>query len=942
MNPLPTKFESLKSRVRSILMCAFLAAAALPLAAQSPAAPTANLAGHVLPALAHATRLPHSPEMDDERIEFTVMLNLSDPDGAQALERDISNPNSENFGHTISPLEFTSRFGPTQEAYNEVLDYLEQHGFTLAMGSHNRRTITVNGTRAQAQEAFHVAIEDYKLGDRTFHAIATDPAVPQSIAPFVASVHGLNSLAKPMPANTPIPFTPDFIATTYDGVITPLGKKNSGGLPPGLEGLGQTVALIEFDGFNTSDVENWIKFAGLPKGQIGYLEEVPINGGTAPSGCTQYDSGCGTTEALLDIEAVMGTAQGAFVEVFDAPPGTDFIGTINAVADYVTSKAVNAPILSLSWASCEGDVSQSDAVSMDNLVNGLDAQGLTLFASSGDNGATCVDSDGTYPNKAAFPADAASAVAVGGTTPHPNSDGTYNTESWWKNAGGFGTSQWIGTPFWQLKYAAPTRNVPDVAMQANPGIIVCQATSSLSPDCGVDLTTPGAVWFIGGTSLATPLWAATWAIAQQAARDAGGTSAGYPESAANGYLYSLTSAFHSASSMTGPGNDFAHVGLGSPDMTKLIAKVVPPKIDSFSPASGKAEGGTTVTITGVGFIGVEKVKFGSDDGTDLKVYSDTKLTIKTPKAPGERATIEVETPGGKAKSSSSFLYVPEISSVSPSTGPMEGGASITVKGLALNDDETFVFGSAKATKVSCSSTKCTMDSPANPPGKVGVQAQTTWGDGSLITGDSQYTYDELTIDHFTPTVGPTSGGLMVQVYGHSFKVGKGMSFSFGGNLATGVDCPESTYCYMNNPSSLVTGPVAVTATVGTTTSAPAPKEFTYDVFPTVTGITPGSAAAGATVTLTGTGFNVTPGASMAQNAPIHPSNPTWFTFFGINVQGNCSSTMQCTAVVPANGAGPGVTTAVTVTVDGNTSLDYVVFTNPGKPIIPKCKPGTCN
>jgi hypothetical protein len=941
MYSLPTKFESLKSRVRSILMCAFLAAAALPLAAQVPAAPTANLAGHVLPALAHATRLPHSPELDEQPITLTVMLNLSDREGANALERDLRDPNSENFSRTINPSEFTSRFGPTQEAYNEVLDYLEQHGFTLAMGSHNRRTITVNGTRAQAQKAFRVAIDDYRLGERTFHAVATDPAVPQSIAPFVASVFGLNNLAQPRPAQSPFPYSPASIATAYDGVLTPHGKTNSSGLSPGLDGAGQVVSLIEFDGFDIGDIKNWLHYASLSKDLYLNVDEIPVNGGTTPSGCTQYDAGCGTTEALLDIEAVLGTAPGAFIEVFDAPPGTDLAGTLNAVADAITSESTNVPIISLSWAECEGDISSSDAISMDSFLQDLTAGGLTLFASTGDTGSTCTDGSGSYPNAVAFPGDSASAVAVGGTTPNVNPDNTYNTESWWKNSGGYGTSQWIVGPTYQVKYGVSGRSEPDVSMEANPGIVVCQAESSLSPDCGVDLTTPGGFWVIGGTSLATPLWASTWAIAQQAVRDAGGPSAGYPESAANGVLYSLTSAFHSASSMTGPGNDFAHVGLGTPDMTKLIAKVVPPKIDSFSPASTQASGGKTITITGVGFIGVEKVKFGSDDGTDLKVYSDTKLTVKAPKAPSERVTLEVETPGGKAKSSSSFLYVPEISSVNPSTGPMEGGASITVKGRALNDDETFVFGSAKATKVSCSSTECTMTSPANPPGKVGVQAQTTWGDGSLITSDSQYTYDVLTIDHFTPTVGPTSGGLMVQVYGHSFKVGKGMSFSFGGNLATGVDCPESTYCYMNNPSSTTTGPVPVTAIVGTTTSAPASKEFTYDVFPTVTGITPGSAAAGATVTLTGTGFNVTPGASMAQNAPIHPSNPTWFTFFGINVQGSCSSTTQCTAQVPANSAGPGVDTAVTVTVDGNTSLDYVVFTNPGKPIIPKCKPGTC-
>jgi hypothetical protein len=89
MNYPPATFESLKSRIRCILMCAFLAAGALPFAAQAPVAPTASLAGHVLPALARATRLPHSAEMDEEPITLTVMLNLSNEEGAKALERDV-------------------------------------------------------------------------------------------------------------------------------------------------------------------------------------------------------------------------------------------------------------------------------------------------------------------------------------------------------------------------------------------------------------------------------------------------------------------------------------------------------------------------------------------------------------------------------------------------------------------------------------------------------------------------------------------------------------------------------------------------------------------------------------------------------------------------------------------------------------------------------------
>jgi len=901
---------------------------ALRLGAQTAVAPTATLPGHVLQALSGATRIPHTAQMDEEPITLTVMLNLTDPDGAKAVKQDFADPNSANYRGTISTTDFVSRFGPSQEAYDAVLAYLEDCGFSLAMGSVNRRTLTVRGTRAQAQEAFHVAIDDYQLGERAFHAVASDPALPQEIAQQVAGVFGLSNLAQMRPAFSPFPFEPSSIATAYNGVLTPSGKTNTGGLPPGLDGAGQTISLIEFDGIELSDVKHWLKFASLPSDLIDNIEIVPVNGGTTPSGCEQTQAQCGTTEAMVDIEGVMGIAPGAQIDVFEAPSGTDLAATVNAVASAVTSVSRQGTIVSVSWSECEGDISASDAINTDLLLSDLTAQGLTLFASSGDTGSTCTDPSGSYPNAISYPADSASAVAVGGTTPNVNAENGYVSESWWKNAGGFGVSQWIVGPVYQVPYGFPGRSVPDVSIEANPGIIVCQAQPDLSPDCGVDPSNPSDVWIIGGTSLSAPLWAGTWAITQQAVSNAGGSSRGYPLTAANGLLYTIPSAFHSASSMTGTGNNFAHVGLGSPDITKLVAKVVPPRIDSFTPDSGQAAGGTKVTIRGAGFVGVEKVKFGGVDGTNLTIDSDTKLTVETPQAPSERAEIEVKTPGGTAKDSP-FLYIPEITSVKPGSGPMEGGASVTVTGRALATDETFVFGSAKAKGVSCSgTTSCTMTTPANPPGTVDVQAQTTWGDGSLITSGSHYEYDPLSISSFTPLIGPTAGGLMIQVYGHSFESGK-TAFSFGGHLATDVVCPDPDYCYMNSPASSKVGPVKVTATIGKTTSAAAKDEFTFDVFPTVTGISPSTGAPGAVVTLTGTAFSTTAG-------------QTTFSFFAIPVAGTCSSTTQCTAIVPDEVDGTARSTVVTVTVNGNTSLDSVGFSYGGKPVPPPCKGTACS
>jgi hypothetical protein len=898
-------------------------ALAMPMAAQTSTATAATLPGHVVRGLSNATLLPHRSQMDKEQITLTVVLNLSDQESARALEQQMADPNSGNFHKVMSQPEFTARFGPSQEAWNTVLAYLQENGFQLKLGSPNRRTMTVTGTRAQAQRAFHVIIDDYQMGTRNFHAVAADPSVSSAVAPLISSVFGLTNMARMTPANSPFPFTPASLATAYNGTLTPSGKTNTSGLPPGLDGTGQSVALLEFDGFETSDIQHWLKFTGLPSKLINHLSTVPIDGGTSPSGCTQTQAQCGTTEALLDIEAVMGIAQGANVVVYDAPLSTDLATALNYAGNDLTYGSGN--ILSTSWSECEGDVSPSDATSIDSIISDFQFWGITVFAATGDTGGTCTDGNGPYPGAIAFPADAPHAVAVGGTSLNVNSSNGYVSENWWKNSGGFGVSQFIGEPSYQTKLypGSKGRSVPDVSMDAGDGIIVCQAQTGLSPDCGTT-SNPDVFTVIGGTSLATPLMAATWAIANQANEDA----TGLIESAGNGLLYQWPQGFHAASSMTGTGNNFQHVGLGSPDITNLIAKIAPPRIDSYSPENGPAAAGTKIMINGAGFIGVEQVTFNGIAGTHLTIESDKKLTVEAPEASAEEATIKVQTPGGWATAAGPYTYNPEIDKVSPNSGPMEGGATVTLTGHALSTSEIFIFGEARATKVSCpSSTECTMLTPANAPGWVIVQAQTVWGYGySPITSATSYKYDSPSITSFTPSVGPTTGGMFLQLFGNSFENGK-TKVSFGGVDATGVLCPDPTYCYMNTPAHAA-GKVQVTATTNGITSAPAKDEFTFAVFPTITGISPSSANVGDVVTLTGTGFSTTAG-------------QTKFTFFGIPVNGTCTSTTQCTAVVPAE-LGTAQGTLVTVTVNGLTSIDSVGFSYKDRIRIPPCKDETCS
>jgi hypothetical protein len=910
---------------KSLPLALLFATTLLPLAAQS----LTTLPGHALEMRHQATLLPRNPLHDSDTLTIGVMLNLSDPAGYDAFRQDFNNPDSPNYHQPINGRDFTAQFGPSVEAYNAVLNYFEQQGFVLVTGSENRRTLTLHSTRAQAESAFHQKINDYQLGAKTFHTLGDDPALPSDIAPLVAGVSGLSNLGHWQPASSaPKPY-PGPISQAYGGLLTPAGSTNSGGLPPGLNGSGQTIGILSFYNFNSSDISNWLSQAGLPASLISNVSTYTVGIGS-PLGTNP--------ETVLDIDAALGMAPGAKIVVYIAPyysgeEASDFYTPISTAADNMWS---TGGVISASYGACESLISSSDAANMDSFLESASYVGVTLFAATGDNGSTCFDPGGPtfYPNVVSYPADLPHAVAVGGTSLYVDSSGNYASEDWWNagfGAGGYGVSSFFPEPSYQtpLYKGAGGRSIPDVAMDADPntGMNICLGTTTKgTPHC----------FEVGGTSMATPLFAGLWAIASQANVDA----KGYTWSPIGDYFYKIPGAFNSASTIVG--GDFADVGLGSPIIPAVISKGIPPSISDFTPTTGPSAGGTVVTITGVGFIGVEKVTFGGVAGTHLAIHSDSKLTVETPAAPSLLAEIAVVTPGGTAKVSD-FTYAPEITNVGPNQGPLDAGTSVTVTGLALSDSLSFVFGTTAATSVKCSSsTSCTMIAPAHAAGTVDILANTPWGyANSTPNPKDRYTYEAPTITSFTPNVGATTGGIIVAITGLGFENGK-TSFGFDGVPGTDVYCTGSTFCSVTSPAHAA-GAIHVTATVAGTTGAPSSSVFTYVVYPTITGISPssipvnsGTVPVTVTLTLTGTGFSNSPGATVFNyggNAPLS----------GVS----CSSTTQCTAsyINPAFISTARVTTtsaSVTVTVNGLTSLDYVAFSYPSALAPPPhCKGTTC-
>jgi hypothetical protein len=176
-----------------------------------------------------------------------------------------------------------------------------------------------------------------------------------------------------------------------------------------------------------------------------------------------------------------------------------------------------------------------------------------------------------------------------------------------------------------------------------------------------------------------------------------------------------------------------------------------PTINSngVSPVQGPVAGGTTVTITGSGFgVGdpATTVKFGGASASNVVVVSPTEITAVTPHSPlpgdgtGAVNVTLSDSGGGPVTAAQQFTYLatPVVSGISPTSGPPQGGETITIKGTDLCNTTSVLFGGNSATIVS-DSPDCTTLTVTEPPGTGTVPVTVTTPGGSTNSPEN-FTY----------------------------------------------------------------------------------------------------------------------------------------------------------------------------------------------------------
>jgi len=841
-------------------------------------------------------RLPAST-----RLRVEVVLRPRDPAALAAAVVAVSTPTSRLYHHYLRRGQFGPLFGASPATIAAVRAVLAAEGLGEISVSSDDLAVSARGPAAAVERAFGVSIERYRLPTgRVVFAPEGAATFPRALGGSVADVLGLDDLPMARPAGllwhqlgAAVRAGRDAArrgasgtgsATRAGGAVAPRFLPASSGpqpcnaaLPRGAEqasgpytanqlaaaydldalygagdlGQGVTVALYELEPYTPSDITAYESCYGIST----TVTPVAIDGGAG----TTTQSG----EAALDIEDVAGLAPDVTIDVYTGPnSGTGPYDTYKAIVDQDVAKVV-----STSWGLCEPLLGASYAEQSEApLFEQAALQGQTVLAAAGDDGST--DCDGQSSNPATEsalavddPASQPDVTGVGGTTLELTSaSGGRSSETVWNDssktlgAGGGGVSAFwrmpayqSGAPAWLGVEGNDSSGEPCAAPAGSYCRQVPDVSADADPLTGYVIYWQGSWTDFGGTSAATPLWASVVALAD-------------------------------ASSECAPAGS---LGLLNPDLYSLAG------------SSAKEYAAAFYDVTS-----------GNDD------YTPSGYTGGLyPATPGYDMASGLGTPDAGALVPG--LCGPTVASVTPSSGPAVGGATVTVSGtrFATGSGETTVdFGSMAATAVSCaSSTSCTV---RVPPGAGTVEVSVTVGGVTSPSSPAGLFAYVPVVTSLSPSSGPQSGGTTVTVSGAGFlTTSGGTTIDFGSTPASSVSCTSETTCTAVSPPGSAGTSVPVTATVaGETSPSSGAPTFTYlSGAPTVSSLAPtsGPATGGTTVTIDGTNLS---GASVSFGPTASSSV-------------SCSAT-SCTALSPP---GAGTVTVTVSTPSGSASAGLFAY-----------------
>jgi len=552
------------------LLCLYFAAIAQPAQAQS-------LQGHRPAAVVH---LPPVGRLEmDRELKLAIGLPLRNKEALTNLLQRIYDPASPDYHHYLTPAQFADAFGPASEDYQAIQAFSLAHGLKVRATHSNRTLLDVTGSVSNIEKAFHVTLRTYEhpRAKRVFYAPDTEPSL--DLATPVLHISGLDDYVQPHPMSltkTPLAGSTGIAYASGAGPSGEyMGNDFRAAYLPGvaLTGAGQTVGLLEFDGYYPSDISNYASLAGINADPLTNVYLDGFDGTPGPN----------NTEVALDIDMANCMAPGlSWVIVYEGEQADDILNRM--ATDNLANQLSSSWSYPIDWET-------------EQIFLQFAAQGQSFFNASGD--------DDAWVGEIATPCDDPNVTSVGGTsltTTGPG--GPWVSETVWnwgvefgaryngKGSGG-GISTTYPIPSWQANVSMTAsqgstifRNIPDVALTADNIFVIANNGEELN---------------VGGTSCATALWAGFIALANEQSAESGLPKLGFlnPALYAIGLGPNYASCFHDVTTGNNtwsesqslfnavPGYDLCS-GWGTPIGSNLVDLLAPPDALQISPLAAWA------------------------------------------------------------------------------------------------------------------------------------------------------------------------------------------------------------------------------------------------------------------------------------------------------------------------------------------------------------------
>jgi kumamolisin len=442
------------------------------------------------------------PVQADQAIEVTVRLRAA-ADGAGA--RAAAERADLGARSYLTREQFAQQHGASAADIASVAAFAHQHQLVVVRAEPAGRRMVLSGTAAAMAAAFGTALDEYEAPEGTYRGRVGPLSAPADVAPLIEGVFGLDDRPQANPkfqfapgvAPLAAAVPPPVAAAQPAGSFTPPQLAKLYNFPPGLDGSGQCIGIIELGGGSRpADLNAYFKQLGLaaPKVKIISVDHAKNRPSTA-------DSADG--EVMLDIDVAGAIAPKALIAVYFAP-NTDR-GFLDAITTAVHDKVNKPSVISISWGAAEVHWTVQSMTAFEQVFSDAAAMGVTICCASGDNGSADGEADGAA--HVDFPASAPHALGCGGTRVAAGAGGLLSETVWNDgpdSATGGGFSSHFDVPAYQqaLGQGWSGRGVPDVAGNADPV-------------SGYVVRVDGKQFVIGGTSAVAPLWAGLVALLNQ-------------------------------------------------------------------------------------------------------------------------------------------------------------------------------------------------------------------------------------------------------------------------------------------------------------------------------------------------------------------------------------------------------------------------------------------